>query len=268
MDSLFFITSKLAWALLSPLNIIIALVCLTTVLLWFNKTALAKVVLSFLLLINVPILIYPVGDSLIYPLEKRFSKQVEMPADIDGIIILGGAEKLKVSVSWQRAEVSGAADRFIATAELATMYPDAPVIYSGGSGLLRFQTNDGTGESISRTLLTNIGIDQSRLIIESQSRNTDENFLLLKPLLPKENGNYFLVTSAFHMPRAVGIAKKQNINVIPYPVDYRSNKPELRQWAVDYSNHIGALEIAWREWIGLSVYYLTGKTESWFPKPE
>lgn len=268
MDNLFFLVSKLAWALLSPLNIIIALTCLTTLLLWLNKIALAKVVLSFLLLINLPILIYPVGDYLIYPLEKRFSKPVEMPTDIDGIIILGGAEELKVSVSWQRAEVSSAADRFIAAAELALMYPDVPVIYSGGSGLLRFQTNDGTGESISKTLLTNVGIEQSRLIIESQSHNTDENFLLLKPLLPKINGNYFLVTSAFHMPRSVGIAEQRKINVVPYPVDFRSNTPALRQLAIDYRYHIDALEIACREWIGLTVYYLTGKTESFFPKPK
>ena len=268
MDDLFFITSKLVWALLSPMNIIVVLVCLIALLLWLNKVSLAKLLASILFVVNLPLLIYPVSDYLIYPLEQRFQKPEVMPSNVDGIIILGGAEDLKVSVSWQQAEVSGAADRYIAAAELAELYPTTPVIYTGGSGLLRFQTNDGIGLSIAQTLFENIGVEQHRLIIESQSRNTDENFLLTKPLLPREEGNYFLITSAFHMPRSVGIAQQQNINVIPYPVDYRSNQPVLRQWSMDYHAHMGVLEIAWREWIGLTVYFLTGKTSDWFPEPD
>lgn len=265
MDDLFFIASKLIWALLSPMNLIILLFCLVAVLLWLNKVALAKSLASLLLIVNLPLLLYPVSDYLIYPLEQRFQKPEVMPSNIDGIIILGGAEDLKVSVSWQQAEVSGAADRYIAAAELAALYPEVPVIYTGGSGLLRFQTNDGIGANIAQTLLTNIGIDKERLIIESQSRNTYENFLLTKLLLPKDSGNYFLITSAFHMPRSIGLAKQQNINVIPYPVDYYSNQPAYRQWSMTYLARMSVLEIAWREWIGLTVYFATGKTSAWFP---
>jgi len=268
MDDLFFITSKIVWAFLSPMNIIIALVCLAAVLLWCNKVALAKTVLTLLLIVNLPLLVYPVSDSLIYPLEQRFQQPDMMPTEVDGIIVLGGAEELKISVSWHRAEVSGAADRYIAAAELANIYPDIPVIYTGGSGLVRFQTNDGTGADTAQTLLVNVGIEQSRLIIESQSRNTHENFQLIHALLPKKAGNYFLITSAFHMPRSVGLAQQNNINVIPYPVDYRSNKPALRQWDMNYHAHMSVLEIAWREWIGLTVYFITGKTAAWLPKPE
>jgi len=268
MDDLFFITSKIVWAFLSPMNIIIALVCLAAVLLWFNKVALAKTLLTLLLVVNLPLLVYPVSDTLIYPLEQRFQKPDRMLTDVDGIIILGGAEELKISVSWQRAEVSSAADRYIAAAELANLYPDIPVIYTGGSGLLRFQMNDGTSVDVAQTLLLNVGIEQSRLIIESQSRNTYENFQLIQALLPKREGNYFLVTSAFHMPRSVGLAQQNNINVIPYPVDYRSNKPALRQWDMNYLAHMNVLEVAWREWIGLTVYFITGKTNGWLPKSE
>jgi uncharacterized SAM-binding protein YcdF (DUF218 family) len=68
------------------------------------------------------------------------------------------------------------------------------------------------------------------------------------------------------MPRSVGIARQQGIDVIAYPVDYRSNKPSLRTWSIDYLGHINTLNTAWREWIGLSVYFLTDKTSEWFPK--
>lgn len=95
MDDLFFIASKLVWALLSPLNVIILLSSFTALLLWFDKVAIAKKVALLLLVINVPLLVYPVGDILIYPLEQRFPQPQVMPKDVDGIIVLGGAEDLK-----------------------------------------------------------------------------------------------------------------------------------------------------------------------------
>lgn len=149
-----------------------------------------------------------------YPLETRFSKPVELPNNVDGIIVLGGGEELKLSISWNTAEIGNAGDRFIAAAILAKHYPDVPVIYTGGSGLLRFSASGDAG-AIARTLLAAVGIEQDRLIIESQSRNTYENFVLLKDKLAKLDGTYLLITSAFHMPRSVGIARQQGVNVIP-----------------------------------------------------
>ena len=149
---------------------------------------------------------------------------------------------------------------------MANYYPDAPVIFTGGSGSIRLQNTAGEG-ALAKTLLTTVGIAEPRLIIESKSRNTYENFLYTQPLLPNANGTYLLVTSAFHMPRSVGIARLQGINVIAYPVDYRSNSDALRTFDFDLFDHLKALEPAWREWVGLTVYYWTGKTERWFPKP-
>ena len=267
MDNLFFWVSKLAWGLLSPINLIIGLISLATILLWFNKQRLAKLLLTFCLLINLPLLFYPVSDSLIYPLENRFQKPDIMPDNIDGIIILGGGEELKISTSWDHAEMGNGGDRYLAASVLANHYSNAPVIFSGGSSFLRFR---GTGKEahIAYQLLTEHGIDQQRIIIESQSRNTYENFLLLKAILPDLDGQYLLVTSAYHMSRAVGIARKQNINVIAYPVDYRSTSAVNRQLDFDLFSHLEVLEPAWREWIGLVVYFITDKTDTFFPKPE
>jgi len=157
-------------------------------------------------------------------------------------------------------------DRFVATAILAKQYPNAPIIFSGGSGLLRFDTIENK-ENIGRSLLLAVGIDEQRLIIEPHARNTHENFLMTAPLLPDRQGTYLLVTSAFHMPRAIGIARQNMINVIAYPVDYRSNTPSHRQWDFNLFEHLEVLEPAWREWIGLTVYYWTGKTSEWLPAP-
>lgn len=265
MDSLFFYISKFAWALLSPINLMVILVSLATILLLLNYQKMAKALLVLVLLVNLPILIYPVGDLLIYPLENRFQKPVVKLDNIDGIIVLGGAENLVTTASWQQAEVNEAADRYLYTAKLAKQYPDVPVMFTGGSGTVQFR-DDKKSADIPFQVLTAAGVDPERLIIESASRNTAQNFALIKPLLPKKNGHYVLVTSAFHMPRSVGIARQQGINVIPYPVDFRSTQAGLRTWSIDYLGHINTLSTAWREWIGLTVYFVTDKTSAWFPK--
>jgi uncharacterized SAM-binding protein YcdF (DUF218 family) len=267
MDNLFFLVSKLAWGILSPINLIITLISLATILLWFNKQRVAKLLLTFCLIINLPLLFYPVSDGLIYPLENRFQKPNIMPSNIDGIIILGGGEELKISASWQHAEMGNGGDRYLAAAVLAQQYPDAPVIFSGGSSFLHFQGMEKEAH-IADQLLTKHGIEQQRIIIESQSRNTYENFLLLKAILSDPDGQYLLITSAYHMPRAVGIARKQNIDVIAYPVDYRSTTAVHRQLDFDLFSHLEVLEPAWREWIGLLVYFITGKIDFIFPKPD
>ena len=262
---MFFAISKLVWIVLSPSNLIITMMTLATIMLLLNKVTAAKWILLPLMAISFLVMAYPFSDSLISPLEMRFNKPATLPQTIDGIILLGGGEKLKQSLSWHSQELGDAGDRYIGVAVLAKYYPEVPIIYSGGSGLLRFQ--NGVNEaSIAKKVLTNIGVAKQRLIIESKSRNTYENFLFLKPKLPKPNGVYLLVTSAFHMPRSVGIARKQGINVIAYPLDYRSNSIAFRQWDFDFLEHLSVLETATREWIGLTVYYWTGKTSAWLPK--
>ena len=187
MDDFFFILSKLAWGLLSPINLIILLSALATILLLFNRIKAAKYILLPTAFFSISLMLYPLGDLLIYPLESRFSKPVKLPADIDGIILLGGGEKLKQSLSWDTQELGNGGDRYIATAILAKQYPTAPIIFSGGSGLLQFQSVDNEA-NIPQILLTKLGVNPQRLIIESQSRNTFENFQLMKPLLPRTNG--------------------------------------------------------------------------------
>ncbi len=267
MDSLFFIISKIAWAFLSPSNLIILLLFFGSLLLLVNITSWAKKILIPTAIIALMLTAYPFGDYLIAPLEHRFSQPSILPEHIDGIIILGGGEDLKRSISWNRSELGMAGDRYIGAKELANHFPNAPIIFTGGSGSLSLQDTAGEG-SVAKQLLTTIGIAENRLIIESKSRNTYENFKSIKPLLPVVNGHYLLVTSAFHMPRSVGIARKQGINITAYPVDFRSSSAELRQINFNLFKNLEALEPAWKEWIGLTVYYWTGKTSVWFPREQ
>ncbi|WP_369827562.1 YdcF family protein [Hydrogenovibrio sp. SC-1] len=266
-DTLFFLMSKLAWALLSPINLILIFAMLGTLFLIKNRLRLAKFFLIPTSIAALTVWIYPIGDFVIQPLEKRFETPKPLPSHIDGIIILGGGEDLQRSLSWNRPELGSGGDRYIGAKELANHYPTAPVIFTGGSGSVQLQNTQGEG-SLAKKLLTVLGIAPQRLIIESKSRNTYENFKFTTPLLPTPNGRYFVVTSAFHMPRAIGIARKLDIDVIPYPVDYRSSHADYRGFDFDTAGHLETIEPGWKEWIGLTVYYWTGKTSDWFPAPK
>lgn len=266
MDNLFFVLSKLVWGLLSPTSLLVWFLILATLFLWLNYIKAARRLLTLLSIAGFAVMAYPVGDWLMQPLETRFPPPATLSQDIDGIIVLGGAENLKLSSAWNSAEVGDSAERLFAAAQLSREYPGLPVIYTGGSNLVQMPDLDSEGR-VSMTLLTQAGIDPARIINESRARNTYENFVMIKPLLPQTDGQYLLVTSAFHMPRSVGIARKLGVNVIPYPVDYRSNKPAQRYWDFALFSHLEVLEVAWHEWLGLTAYFATGKTSAWLPAP-
>jgi uncharacterized SAM-binding protein YcdF (DUF218 family) len=114
-----------------------------------------------------------------------------------------------------------------------------------------------------------LGIDRSRLIIERNSRNTLENAEFSKAIAnPKRGERWLLVTSAFHMPRAVGLFRKAGFPVEPYPVDWRTgDKSDLASFAMAATDGLLKTDIAVREWIGLIAYRLNGKTEDLLPGP-
>ena len=263
VNELFFVLSKIVWAFMSPIHLILLAFFIGTLGV-FRRWQRAKYLLLFTCCLAASVLVFPVGDFLIQPLEKRFAQPKPLPAHIDGILVLGGAEDLPRSLSWGRPELNQAADRYLGAKELANQYPSAPLIFAGGSGWVSIQNSPGEGH-FARQLFITMGIDPSRLVIESTSRNTFENFQNIRPMLPNPQGTYVLVTSAFHMPRAVGIARQQGVRVIPYPVDFRSYDDERRRFNLSFEDHLNSLEPAWREWMGLTVYFATGKTSAWFP---
>ena len=265
MDGVFFLLSKLALGVLAPLNFMV-LLTLAGVLLAWRGWRIGRWLAGTGFALLLAVMAYPVGDWLIQPLETRFATPHPMPDDIDGIILLGGGEQLGRSLSWHRPLTGEAGERYMDAAWLARQYRDVPVIFSGGSGSVLLQ-NDGKEGDIAAALLIQLGVPSERIIIERSSRNTWENFRHLKPIL-KANGKYLLVTSAYHMPRSVGIARRLGIHVVPWPTDYRSYRGHYRKLDFDFHDHMKSLQPAVKEWIGLTVYYLTGKTDSWLPGPQ
>src|SRR5690606_15779763 len=115
-----------------------------------------------------------------------------------------------------------------------------------------------------------LGVAAERLTLENRSRNTHENAVFTRELLAPESGEvWLLVTSAFHMPRAVGLFRKAGFPVVPWPVDYRTSGEEgVGLFRDNAADALQATTTAIREWIGLAAYYLSGRIDDVLPGPE
>lgn len=264
MDDLFFILSKLIWTFARPDHLLLLLLTLSVLMLGWKSTRrkARNCALGLLGLIWV-VALFPIGEGLLHLLEQRFPvpQQLEQ-TPLAGIIVLGGAEKLAAMRYHQRPEFTEAAERVMAVPELAQRFPDLPIIYSCGSGWLL--EPDIKGADYTKLYFDAMGLE-GRVLYERESRNTFENAALSVPLAGERiQGTWLLVTSAFHMPRSVGVFQQQGWTVLPYPVDYRG-KP--LDWGVNFnlSGNLENLTMAAREWVGLLAYRLSGKTLTLVP---
>lgn len=224
----------------------------------------AKILFTVLAAALILLTIFPAGEWLAYPLEKRFQTNPALDDKVDGIIVLAGPENAKLSALWQQMEFRDGAERYTAFMMLARRYPHAALVFTGGSGSLTKQ--EYKAADYAREFFIQQGMDIGRITFERESRNTYENALYSKELVaPRAGEQWVLVTSAMHMPRSVGIFCKLDWPVIPYPVDHMA-APDFSLspgWAL--AAHLNDFVSIIHEWIGLTVYYLSGKTTELLP---
>ncbi|WP_299180133.1 YdcF family protein [uncultured Neptuniibacter sp.] len=265
MTDLFFYLSKIFWVVVQPDHFLL-LMLLLGLLLWNRLSGVLLVwgsVLSFFV-----ISLFPVANFLLEPLEQRFPQPdlSQLSEPIAGVIVLGGGEDAERSAIHQRAEFNQGAERLMVVPELLTRFPEVKVLFTGGSGsLIR---PDYRGGDVALQWLSQQGLEK-RAVIERESRNTFQNAIYSRELINERadlpEGRWILVTSAFHMPRSVGVFRQAGIDVLPFPVDFRTGEMRFHP---DLNWNMGDLNTAVREWIGIAVYYLTDKTSELLPAPE
>ena len=265
---MFFILSKTIGTMLMPINFLIGIGVLGAILLVTRWAVLGRSLLVFSVLALALCGFSPVGRLLILPLEERFPPWDASRGAADGIVVLGGAIDPDLSAALGRPALGHSGERIVATAALARRYPNARVIYSGGNANLI--GDDSSKEAdYGLAMLEELGVAKARLTAERQSRNTVENAEFVKAVArPKEGERWLLVTSAFHMPRSMGLFRRAGFKVEAYPVDRRASKSEAFSFYSVAMNGLERTDIATREWIGLTAYWLTGKIDQFFPGPD
>lgn len=261
---MFYIISKVFWALVQPISLSFLLVVIGLALVMAGRRRLGVVLgLAGALVLGVASFTN-IGAVLIAPLEARFERPAVLPEQVDTIVLLGGATSARISTARQVTETSEAGDRLIETLWLAQRYPAARIVLTGGvAGLM---PGAETEAATMQRLLMGFGIAPERLVLEGDARNTDENAEYTKALLGPEPGVVLLVTSAFHMPRSVGLFRKVGVDVVAWPTDYRSTGEEgFGIDIVEPTANLQTAATATKEWIGLAVYHWTGKTDELLP---
>jgi len=255
--------SKIFWTAVQPGNFLVLLLALGMIGMWFGRRR-ARSLVTLVTLAFVAILVLPLGGWAIVPLEERFP-QPALPPHVDGIILLGGAVNIAVTEAHGQIALNRYAERITASAALARRFPDAKLLISGGDS--RVVPGENTEAEITRSLLLSLGMPDSQMLIEKQSRNTYENAVYSKALAKPQPGQvWLLVTSSFHMPRAVGCFRAVGFDVLPYPVDYQTADLPGMGWS--FTGELDVLELALHEWVGLASYRVLGRVSSLFPGPE
>lgn len=263
--AMFFSLSKIGWFFLTPSNLLCFLLLIGAILFytpWWRagrKCALASLVT--LLVAG----LFPLGNILLLPLEQRFPPWVPSNSSPAGIIVLGGADETPITLARGQLSLNESAERLTEAVLLARRYPSAKLVFTGGDG--SFLGGAGNEADDAREFFIKMGIPSSQMIIERESHNTYENAgEAAKLVQPRPGEVWLLVTSAHHMPRAVGCFRRVGFYVTPYPVDYRT-----RGWGdasrpfIAASEGLRRVDIAVHEWVGLFVYHALGYTSELLP---
>lgn len=258
--------SKIAWDLLTPGNFLLILLGAGLALLWAGRAKAGRRVLTGVVAVAALFAVLPLGPAIVRPLENRFPPPRSLPSSVDGIIVLGGAVNQYISEDRGVPNLNGSAERVTEFVALANRFPAARLVYTGG--VASIARKNLTEASAARLVLRGLGLGDDRVIFEKRARNTHDNARLSKALIkPKPSDRWILVTSAMHMPRAMGAFRKAGWAVIPYPVDYRTESKSRFRLRFSLTGGLAMAAAGGKEWLGLLVYRLLGRTDTLFPAP-
>lgn len=252
---MFYMLAQTFWFLCAPSHLAVWLVLVAAVLLYRNCVRAARrcAVASASILIVAGF--SPVGIWLMHPVENLYPRPT-LPAHIDGILVLGGGSDGVIFASRGAPIGDYGLARLAAAAEVARLHPETRVVFSGGPDPVSHWDSEARAAG---KILASLGVPPQRITLEAASRNTWENFTNSQAIVkPKPSERWLLVTSAFHMPRAMKIAAKVNWPMLPWPSDYMTATGTDFQFR-QYHTNLERTDMAIHEGIGVLVYRLSGK---------
>ena len=254
-----FALSKLFWAVLAPGSLLVFLLLLGCV--WGANRG--RALAFFVCACFLSLAVLPVGEWALTPLENRFAQA--LPDSVAGIIVLGGDEQTDITQARGVPTALDSLRRYLVFGALARRYPEARLMFSGGSPYIR-PGAPGQDSEIARALLSAIGMSADNIVFETESRNTYENAVFSAALAhPDPAEKWVVVTSAWHMPRAIGCFRKAGWNVVAAPAGYFTTGTYPVFFPFRFDEQLHLLTMAAHEYVGLVSYWLMGRTSALWP---
>lgn len=261
-----FIISKILLYIVMPGFWVPAILITGALLLWTRWQRLGRGMVSGMAAFLTLLTVVPVEVWLIEILEDRFPQVRKIDHPVDGIIVLGGSIRQLITAYRGQPSLTSGAERLTEFIVLARRYPEAKLVFSGGSALI---TQPEVKEwKTAYQFFNEMGLDINRIIFEKDSRNTNDNAINTYRLVkPGKGERWLLITSAMHMPRSVGVFRKAGWDPVPFPVDYQTYGSAQKQLRFNLGSGLKGLSLFWREWLGLLVYRVLGRTDDFLPAP-
>jgi uncharacterized SAM-binding protein YcdF (DUF218 family) len=264
----YLVLSKLFWLIAEPATVVFGVWILGTLLLWTPWFRFGRIVVGLAALFALANAMLPIGAWALKPIEDRFPPLLSLPPRVDGILVLGGVinESVIGVRGLPRSLAAAGSPRLDAFLELARRYPMAKHVFTGGS--IELINDRDTEADIVRRIFARLGLDTTRILFEDRSRNTWENARYSYDMIkPEPEELWILITSARHMPRAIGTFRQAGWkNLLAFPIDYVTGEgapPIVPSFGL--GANLGVLGEAIREYIGLFVYWYLGRTNALFP---
>jgi len=247
--------------ILAPLPVGLALVALGLWLRWRGqRPRLGRILLA--LGIAIPLLASNngLGHVLIRQLEDQYPPAYHLPitpspVTLDFIAVLGGGHAENEQLLWTSRLQNSSRARLVEAVRLAYLHPSATLLVCGPIGKRKINSHAQTLAEAAAEL----GVNPLRIRVLSQVHDTHDEVLAIKSV--SNEGSVGLVTSAWHMPRAMGLGLKAGIRATACPADYRSPHAQLslRDWLGFSSYGLESTTRTIREYLGLTWTAIRGQ---------
>lgn len=220
----------LGHAALPPASMVLGLV-VAVVLALLGRKKIARIIGGLAVLEAAVLSLPPVADLVMEPLqnEARAAAAKAHPCCYEAIVVLGGGVKPAV-LPWQPApDLGPAADRVWLAARLYRQGVAPKIIVSGGNILGYGGVSAASTEAAAMTqFLTDLGVPESAIVSEARAINTRDNIQRVRAIV--QDKPVALVTSAYHMPRALRLAARGGLNAMAFPTDWDAPWPARPYW--------------------------------------
>ncbi len=188
------------------------------------------------------------------------------PTEVESVVavvLTGGMMNVQKDVPVGRFLLNQEADRAGQALYLYKTGVVRKILISGGMGSLPFRAASVRDEGqLTAQFLRTAGVRPDDITLESQSVNTHENAVFSARMLRERfrMNRCVLITSAFHMRRAVACFRKAGITVIPFPSGFRSSRRSFApgEWLLPNEQAFANAYFLMKELVGYAVYWAVG----------
>jgi len=243
MDTLF-ILKKVVGELMNPLSIGLILSSFGLIALYLQRNTMAKFLLTFSIVWIATFSYGPVSDALLKPLENKYLGLLNTPVNIDYILVLGNGHKTDECLPITAELDPTAVIRLSEGIRHYNRLGDAKLVVSGYAGLY----DENCHAQMQKRLAIALGVDRGDIVTFDDPQDTQQEAEAMKKLVGSRK--FILVTTASHMPRAIGIFKKLGLNPIAAPTDYHARGTS--EWLhMPRGDALRGSDIAFHEYYGL-----------------